>query len=98
MVIEKIFLISAFSIGLIGTLIVTFSSRAYSKYIELSLQMHEVMIHQLIENHQDQVSFQNMDKFRKNGAKAAKIWFVIGLFLILASFGLHLFRVLFVTA
>lgn len=98
MIIEQLLLILAFSIGLIGTLIVTFSSRAYSKYIELSLQMHEVMIHQLIENNQDQVSFQNVDKFRENGAKAAKTWFITGLSLIIASFALHLFRVLFIAA
>jgi len=89
-----ILLISAFTLGLLGTLIILFSSRAYSKFIEISLQMHELMIHQLIENSSNQVSFQNVDEFRENGSKVAKFWFFIGLFLVIMSFVLHLYRVL----
>jgi len=89
-----IFLVLAFLCGLLGTLVILLSSRAYSKYIELSLQMHELMIHQLIENSLEQVSFQNADEFRENGAKTAKLWFIAGLLLVIGSFLLHLYRVL----
>lgn len=94
MTIIEVFLVLAFSSGILGTFIILFSSRAYSKYIELSLQMHELMIHQFLENSSEQVSFQNIEVFRENGGKTAKIWFFIGLLLVIGSFMLHLYRVL----
>jgi len=90
---DSIFLVSAFLLGFVGSLIIMLSGRAYAGYIEASLQMHEVMIHQLIHQDPEQVAFTNLDEFRGRGAGKARRWFFLGLSFLIASNLLHLIRV-----
>ena len=90
---DSIFLVSAFLLGFLGSLIIMLSGRAYTKFIEVSLQMHEVMIGQLIHQDPEQVSFTNLDQFRGRGACKARRMFFLGLSLLILSNLLHLIRV-----
>lgn len=79
--------------NLIGTLILALALGKYYKWINNSLDVHELFIDSY-SNNKDVIAVTGTDRHRANTYKTAKKWMVLGIIMILLGFALQLWSVI----
>jgi len=76
-------------LNLIGTLILAFSAGSFFKWINLSINAHEIFI-QTFSAGGNVVNLANTTKHLADSFNSSKKWMIIGVFLVVVGFALQL--------